>query len=39
MLAIETASEACSIALVEGGEIVAHEHRLIGRGHAEAWCQ
>lgn len=36
MLAIETASEACSIALVEGGEIVAHEHRLIGRGHAEA---
>ena len=35
-LAIETASEACSIALVEGGETIAHDHRLIGRGHAEA---
>lgn len=35
-LAIETASEACSIALIEGGETIAHDHRLIGRGHAEA---
>lgn len=36
MLAIETASEACSIALFEGGSIIAHDHRVIGRGHAEA---
>ena len=36
MLAIETASEACSIALFEGGRIVARDHRVIGRGHAEA---
>lgn len=35
-LAIETASEACSIALFEGGALLAHEHRVIGRGHAEA---
>ncbi|AUX70297.1 tRNA (adenosine(37)-N6)-threonylcarbamoyltransferase complex dimerization subunit type 1 TsaB [Porphyrobacter sp. HT-58-2] len=36
MLAIETASEACSIALFEGESMVAHDHRVIGRGHAEA---
>jgi len=36
MLAIETASEACSIALFEGEALVAREHRVIGRGHAEA---
>lgn len=36
VLAIETASEACSIALFEGDGIVAHDHRVIGRGHAEA---
>lgn len=36
ILAIETASEACSVALFEGGEIIAHDHSLIGRGHAEA---
>lgn len=35
-LAIETASEACSIALVEGEALLAHDYRLIGRGHAEA---
>ncbi len=35
-LAIETASEACSIALVEGDGLIAHDHRVIGRGHAEA---
>jgi tRNA threonylcarbamoyladenosine biosynthesis protein TsaB len=35
-LAIETASEACSIALIEGEALLAHDHRLIGRGHAEA---
>jgi tRNA threonylcarbamoyl adenosine modification protein YeaZ len=36
VLAIETASEACSIALFEGEALVAHDHRVIGRGHAEA---
>lgn len=36
VLAIETASEACSIALFEGGRLIARDHRLIGRGHAEA---
>ena len=36
MLAIETASEACSIALFEGEQRIAHDHRVIGRGHAEA---
>jgi tRNA threonylcarbamoyl adenosine modification protein YeaZ len=35
-LAIETASEACSIALFEGESLIAREHRVIGRGHAEA---
>jgi tRNA threonylcarbamoyl adenosine modification protein YeaZ len=35
VLAIETASEACSIALVEGAAIIARDHRVIGRGHAE----
>lgn len=34
-LAIETASEACSIALYESGERIAHDHRVMGRGHAE----
>lgn len=34
-LAIETASEACSIALFEDGELLAGEHALLGRGHAE----
>lgn len=36
MLAIETASEACSIALFDGSGLIAFDHRLIGRGHAEA---
>lgn len=35
-LAIETASEACSIALLEGDAVIAHDHRILGRGHAEA---
>lgn len=34
-LAIETATEACSIALFENGELVASDHRVLGRGHAE----
>lgn len=36
VLAIETASEACSVALIEDGGPIAHDHRVIGRGHAEA---
>lgn len=36
-LAIETASEACSVALFGAdGSLCAHNHREIGRGHAEA---
>ena len=35
-LAIETASEACSIALFEGDDLIARDHRVLGRGHAEA---
>jgi tRNA threonylcarbamoyl adenosine modification protein YeaZ len=34
-LAIDCATEACSIALLEGGELIAGECRLLGRGHAE----
>lgn len=34
-LAIETATEACSIALFEGDHILARDHRVLGRGHAE----
>ncbi|WP_427969570.1 tRNA (adenosine(37)-N6)-threonylcarbamoyltransferase complex dimerization subunit type 1 TsaB [Altererythrobacter sp.] len=34
-LAIECASEACSVALFEGAEMLAHDHRVLGRGHAE----
>ena len=34
-LAIETATEACSIALFEEATQIAHDHREIGRGHAE----
>jgi len=36
LLAIETASEACSVALFESGEVIARDHRVLGRGHAEA---
>lgn len=34
-LSIETASEACSVALFEGDRLIAHDHRIFGRGHAE----
>ena len=34
-LAIECATEACSVALFEGDEVVASDHRVLGRGHAE----
>ncbi len=36
ILAIETASEACSVALFEGAELLSHDHRVLGRGHAES---
>lgn len=35
-LAIETASEACSVALFEVERLIGHGHRVLGRGHAEA---
>jgi len=34
-LVIETATEACSVALFAGGELVASGYELLGRGHAE----
>lgn len=34
-LAIECATEACSVALFEEDEPIAHDHRVLGRGHAE----
>ena len=34
-LAIDCATEACTVALFEEGELVAHRHKTIGRGHAE----
>ena len=35
LLVVETATEACSIALFEGNELLAADHRVLGRGHAE----
>ncbi len=35
-LAIECATEACSVALFEGAALLAGECRMLGRGHAEA---
>lgn len=34
-LVIETATAACSVALLEGDRIVARDHAVVGRGHAE----
>ena len=34
-LVIETASPACSIALIRGDALVAERHEVVGRGHAE----
>ena len=34
-LVIETATAACSVALIEGGAVIARAHELVGRGHAE----
>ncbi len=35
-LAIDCATEACSIALFDGSRLIAGERRVLGRGHAEA---
>jgi tRNA threonylcarbamoyladenosine biosynthesis protein TsaB len=35
ILVIETATAACSVALLDGSRIVAARHELVGRGHAE----
>ena len=34
-LVIDTATAACSIALIEDGLVVARDHQVVGRGHAE----
>lgn len=34
-LVIDTATKACSVALYEGGGVLASAHEVIGRGHAE----
>jgi tRNA threonylcarbamoyl adenosine modification protein YeaZ len=35
LLAIDTATAACSVALIDGGELIAERHELVGRSHAE----
>lgn len=32
---IETATSDCSVALIEGGAVIAHDSAIVGRGHAE----
>jgi tRNA threonylcarbamoyladenosine biosynthesis protein TsaB len=34
-LVIDSAGSACSVALIDGGEVVDERHELVGRGHAE----
>ena len=34
-LVIETASAACSVALIEAGRLIDERHEIVGRGHAE----
>ncbi|AQR74990.1 tRNA (adenosine(37)-N6)-threonylcarbamoyltransferase complex dimerization subunit type 1 TsaB [Sphingomonas sp. LM7] len=34
-LVIETATAACSVALLQDGEVIASGHEVVGRGHAE----
>lgn len=34
-LVIETATAACSVALIEGAVVIASAHEVVGRGHAE----
>lgn len=35
LLVIDTATEACSVALFDGGVLIASDHAVMGRGHAE----
>jgi tRNA threonylcarbamoyl adenosine modification protein YeaZ len=35
LLAIDTATAACSVALLVGGAVLAEAHEIVGRGHAE----
>lgn len=35
LLAIETATAACSVALLDDGVLIAERHEIVGRGHAE----
>jgi tRNA threonylcarbamoyladenosine biosynthesis protein TsaB len=34
-LVIDSATEACSVALIDDGRLLAGDHRMLGRGHAE----
>ncbi|HEX9932436.1 MAG TPA: tRNA (adenosine(37)-N6)-threonylcarbamoyltransferase complex dimerization subunit type 1 TsaB [Allosphingosinicella sp.] len=34
-LVVDSATAACSAALVEGGTVIAERHEIVGRGHAE----
>jgi tRNA threonylcarbamoyladenosine biosynthesis protein TsaB len=35
ILVVETASAACSAALIEGADLIGERHEIVGRGHAE----
>jgi tRNA threonylcarbamoyl adenosine modification protein YeaZ len=35
ILVIETATAACSVALIDGGDLLDERHEIVGRGHAE----
>jgi tRNA threonylcarbamoyl adenosine modification protein YeaZ len=35
LLAIDSATAACSAALIDGGELIDERHEIVGRGHAE----
>jgi tRNA threonylcarbamoyladenosine biosynthesis protein TsaB len=35
LLAIDSATAACSAALIDGGSVIAERHEIVGRGHAE----